>query len=453
MQAWWPRVACGLILGYLCLSRTFAYLGVPAWKVFVSEVVLAFLLLYGPQFQGRRWLAYVLRLPSLRRYLVWYGLFLAYGIAQVLHGILQGNPALIAARDLAFNYYPIYLLLGLWAGLMRPDLLPRVIRAFAWFNGIYGVLYIFLLNGITWSVPGVSREVVDVPIFPQPIYSFAALLGLLAYGTKFQRSWHLLILNAIVMLGMQFRTEWLAFAVGAVIWLLLTMQSKRVLQTTAILASLLALMYVTDVRLPVPELRGGGDISVQQLGDRVLAPFRADLGDMKSAAGVEGVDPQEATFVFRTVWWLAIWNSVHSDLQTAVLGHGYGFPLGDLVPYLKGEFIRTPHNEFFYALGYTGWIGVTLFALFQIEIFRLLWGAYRLTSKPFGIIYWIATMIFGMFFPLGETPYGAIPFYLLVGWCAAPVLLVRKAPVLQTDQQRSARLAGMNPSGATAAAS
>jgi len=31
-------------------------------------------------------------------------------------------------------------------------------------------------------------------------------------------------------------------------------------------------------------------------------------------------------------------------------------------------------------------------------------------------------MVFGMFFPLGETPYGAIPFYLVIGWCASPLL-------------------------------
>jgi len=104
------------------------------------------------------------------------------------------------------------------------------------------------------------------------------------------------------------------------------------------------------------------------------------------------------------------------------LGYGYGFPLGDLVPYLEGQFIRTPHNTFFYALGYTGWIGVALFSLFQIQIFRLLWKAYRADGKPFGIIYWVSMMTFGMFFPLGETPYGAIPFYLVIGWCASPLL-------------------------------
>ena len=195
------------------------------------------------------------------------------------------------------------------------------------------------------------------------------------------------------------------------------------------------------------------DISARQIVDRAIAPFRADLSDQKAAAGVGGVDPQEATFVFRTVWWLAIWDSVHSNLQTAVWGHGYGYSLGDLVPYLEGEFIRTPHNELFYALGYTGWIGVMLFALFQIEIFRLLWNAYRVDGRPFGIVSWVSIMTFSMFFPLGETPYGAIPFYLVIGWCASPLLLAHESSERRRTLHPSARFAGMNPSGATVVAS
>src|SRR5690348_16643882 len=80
----WPRVACVLILGYLSLSRAFAYVGIPAWKVFISEVVLGLLFLWGPRVRGSRWLAVVLKLPSLKRLLAWYGLFLGYGILQVL---------------------------------------------------------------------------------------------------------------------------------------------------------------------------------------------------------------------------------------------------------------------------------------------------------------------------------------------------------------------------------
>src|SRR6267142_6077888 len=261
----WPRIASVLIVGYLSLSRAFAYLGIPAWKVFVSEVVLGFLLLCGPRLETRRWLWVVLKIPNLRRFMTWYGLFLAYGVMQVFRGIWQGNPPLIAVRDLAFNYYPIYFFLGLWAGLMRPDLLPRLIRGFAWFNGIYGVLFVLFLNRVEWFMPGVSTEVVPVPIFGLPTYSFVALLGLLAYEKNIGRSWYLLLLNGFVMLGMQIRSEWLAFTVGVLIWCLLTRQRRRVVQAAAVLGCLFALMYVTDFHVASPLSRSEYDISARQL--------------------------------------------------------------------------------------------------------------------------------------------------------------------------------------------
>ena len=265
----WLRVTCVLLLGYLSLGRAFAYLGVPSWKLFVSEVVLAFLLLFGPKIQSRRWLLVVLKLPGMRRFLTWYGLFLAYGVMEVFHGIYAGYPPLTVIRDLAFNYYPLYFFLGLWAGLMRPDLLPRLIRGFAWFNGIYGVLFVLFLNRVEWFMPGVSTEVVPVPIFGLPTYSFVALLGLLVYEKNIGRSWYLLLLNGFVMLGMQIRSEWLAFTVGVLIWCLLTRQRRRVVQAAAVLGCLFALMYVTDFHVASPLSRSEYDISARQLVDQI----------------------------------------------------------------------------------------------------------------------------------------------------------------------------------------
>ena len=417
----WPNVAGTLMLGYFCLSRAFAYLGVPPWKVFVSEVVLAVFLFLGPKVGDMSWIRTALQLPALREFSLAFGIFFAWGILQILHGALAGNPPFTALRDFAFNYYPLYIFLGLWAGVNRPDLLPKLLRGFAWFNGVYGTLYLLVLNGITWFVPGVADEVSAVPIFGQPVYSFVALLGIIAYDQKPWRSWHLLALNSFVMLGMQLRTEWFAFAIGLITWFLITRQSKRLLQAGAVFAVFFAVMYITDLRLPGPEGRGGGEISVRQLTDRALAPFRANTSDVAAAAGV-GAETQEATFVWRTVWWLLIWNSVHASPTTTIWGFGYGYPLGDLAPYLQGEFLRTPHNAFFYALGYTGWVGVAILVAFQVAIFRLLWNAKRTTKDPFGIAFWTAMMAYGMFFPLGETPYGAIPFYLMIGWSAAHLL-------------------------------
>ena len=418
----WPRVFAVLIVGYLSVSRAFAYVGIPIWKVFIGEVVLALSFLWGPKMNGKFWPWVTLKLPLLKSLSVSYALFFGFGILQVLHGILVGNPPLVAMRDFAFNYYPIYFFLGLWAGIARPDLLPRLIRCFAWFNGIYGVLFLLYLNRVSWFIPGVGDETTPIAIFGQPIYSFVALLGLLAYEKHLWRIWHLLFLNAFVMLGMQIRTEWLAFGIGVLVWGVITKQGKRLLQAGAIVGALLGMMYLTNFTLPSPQGRAEEDISVRQLADRAMAVFRADLSDESAAAGLGEADSQEATFVWRTVWWLAIWNSAVEDGHAAVLGHGYGFPLGDLVPYLAGQFIRTPHNEFFFALGYTGWIGVALFFAFEVGILRLLWKVNRKTGEPFGVPYWAAMMAYGMFFPLGETPYGAIPFYLITGWIAARIV-------------------------------
>jgi hypothetical protein len=412
-------------MGYLCLSRAFAYLGVPAWKIFISEAVLAMFLIAGPEFNLGAWPWVALRLPVMKRFLIVYGLFFGYGILQVIHGILAGNPLFTALRDLTFHYYPIYLFLGLWAGLLCPDLLPKLLRGFAWFNGIYGILYLLVLDRIPWFFPGVGDEIAPVSIFGQPIYSFVALLGLIAYEKELWRSWHVLGLNAFVMLGMQIRAEWLAFGVGVITLYIVTGRGKRLLQASTILAGFIGVLYVTDFSLPGPESRGGGDISVGQLTNRALAPFQADLSSSNAASGI-GAETEEATIAWRTVWWFLIWDSVHSNPGTTIWGFGYGYPLGDLAPYLAGEFIRTPHNEFFYALGYTGWIGVILFFIFEGEILRLLWHVHRRTREPLGVPFWAAMMAYGMFFPVGETPYGAIPFYLITGWIAAPILLGKR---------------------------
>jgi hypothetical protein len=39
--------------------------------------------------------------------------------------------------------------------------------------------------------------------------------------------------------------------------------------------------------------------------------------------------------------------------------------------------------------------------------------------------FWVAMMTYGMFFPLGETPYGAVPYYLILGWLVSPLLSMR----------------------------
>src|SRR5579872_3137308 len=178
-------------------------------------------------------------------------------------------------------------------------------------------------------------------------------------------------------------------------------------------------MFFIDFRLPGPVTRGGGEISARDLIGRAMAPLDPDLAAEYTSSYKMDVD----TTVWRTIWWLAIWQSVNQGRANSLFGFGYGYALGDLVPYLEGQFIQTPHNVFLYALGYTGWIGVLLFALLQGELARLLWKTYRKTSQPCGIVLWAAMLSYAMFTAFFEAPYGAIPFYLLAGVWVGPLIL------------------------------
>ncbi|SRR5229473_319976 len=413
----WLRIVTILLVGYFCMGRSFAYWGIPPLHVFVGEVVLAGFLFCGPRTRHGRWLWTAMETPALHRFRMLFLLSLAFGAFQVLRGVFLGYPALSAVRDLAFNYYPLYFFLGLWVGSQDAEFLPKFVRLAAWANGLYGILFILVLNRIPLFFPGVSGEVGAVPIFGQPMFSAAILLGLLSYEKDLRKVFLLLLLNAAVLLGMLIRGEWLAFALGLFVWSAITKNLKRALLGGAAVAAVVGLLYVTNLAIPAPESRGG-TISARDVAGRILAPVNSDLAaDLTLEA-----QTYEDTTVWRALWWAEIWSSVHANSLRALLGHGYGFPLGDLVPYLEGEFIRTPHNAFFYVLGYTGWVGVGLFVLFQRELGRLLWNVYSGRGRPFGIIFWATMLIFSLSTAFFEAPYGAIPFYLLAGCACAPLL-------------------------------
>jgi hypothetical protein len=126
------------------------------------------------------------------------------------------------------------------------------------------------------------------------------------------------------------------------VWGVLTRKINRLLAGFSLVSALLLIGYISDFSIPSPRGRGGV-ISTREIIGRAVAPVDPELS--------QELTPRARAFAgtayWRKNWWTAIWASTHHDLETAAFGHGYGFPMTDLVSYLRGEPIRTPHNDFF----------------------------------------------------------------------------------------------------------
>jgi hypothetical protein len=183
-----------------------------------------------------------------------------------------------------------------------------MIRALAWFNGVYGILFILFLNSVPWTFPGVSRDVTPVPIFGEPTFSVVALIGLLVFEENPQSVWYLFIMNLFVLLGIQLRGEWLAFGVALLLWSWLTKRLKKLALVGCYLAILFAFVFALNLKIEAPQGRGGGTVSARSIVGRVLAPINPDLASDYSA----NYEMAEGTALWRVVWWAQIWLSVNA---------------------------------------------------------------------------------------------------------------------------------------------
>jgi hypothetical protein len=270
-----------------------------------------------------------------------------------------------------------------------------------------------------------------VPVFPQAGGGGFIILSILALERKPIKFWLPLIVAAIIMLAVQVRAEWLSIFVAFSIWGVLQKKMTKVISIAALVVVLLVVGFAADVNLPSPAERGG-NISSREIVARGLSAINPELAQNYTDSRHTGF--YAGTISWRTRWWTAIWDSVNESIPKSFIGNGYGFPLKDLVPYLKSQEIRTPHNIFFFALGYSGWIGVLLFFSLQISICAMLWRVFKLTGQSYGVAVWACDLVGAFFGNTFESPMGAIPYYLTMGLMIGAVLC-RKQEVLPMNSQ------------------
>lgn len=406
-----------LALGYLLMTRSFAHWGVPEYDLYIGELALVAVLLFRPAMILAPWLGSLAKPSALSGVAWWYSAFLLYGALQVARGFVLHYPSVRVLENFSFNYYPLFLFIGISLGLTSRVALPRMMQWLVWSSAVYGVLYILVLNRLGWSLPG--REY--VPFWGQPIGAYVAILAVLSFRNA---AWPWLLANCFVVLAMQVRDEWAALATSVFFLSWITRRMGKLLSVGLATLLLVAFLAYADIKLPSPEGRGG-EISANEIIGRAVASV-----DQKLASSyTDNAEVYAGTVSWRTEWWQNIWNSSFESPANFLMGHGYGFYLGGLVTYID-ETLRSPHSVFFYVLGYTGWIGVVLFTGLYVSLAALLWRAYRLTGQPFGIAFLVASLCAGLFGNHFETPFGAIPFYLIAGLAAAPAVEATQQPPL-----------------------
>ena len=413
----WPKVVGFLLIGYLALGRSFAYLGVP--PLFIGELVLASFLLLKPRVLLGTWTASILRPSPLNEFGLAMLVFMAYGLWQLGRGILGGSSVTFTLKFFVFNYYTLYIFLGLWIALHAPGFLPRAVRLLGWINGIYGLVYILALRYVDTLIPGSN-----VPLFSPPAGQVIVVLGLLCFERNLRAVWPILLLNIVVTLVWQVRAEWLGLGLGIIAWGFLTGRLGRVTALGVAGLALIGLIELAGINLPG---RNGEAMSLAENLARIIAPIDLELAKQFSPNAAYHAGTAE----WRELWWEQIWISAHSTPMLEAFGHGYGFDLFGLAPPEvragQGE-LRTPHNLFFFCLGYMGWVGVVLVAWLQVTIIRLLWRSYALAGDPSGLVFWVMAMARAFFEEGFETPFKAIPFYLLWGMAMAPGLAASRLP-------------------------
>ncbi len=404
-------VAVAVLVGYLVAGRSFAQIGVAPASVFIGELLLVAMVAYEPT---RATLTAALRgliTPGPLHLLLWvYVAYLGYGFLQLVRGA-AGGPPLEAAKLFSFNYLPLFIIGGIAVHATCPGALRRLSVVLPWANLVYLGVFFVALKGSSLRVPFSAA-----PSLTPGAGANLTIILMLCLDRPVTRRWPLLAANVFLLAFLQLRSSWLALLLGACVWAVLTRRVRGLLLALGLALLVLVTLAAADVEIPGAASRGGG-VSVQGIAARSVAPF--------DEAFAARLSPEAENFAgtteWRREWWDHIWAGVHENHQRELVGYGYGFLLSDLFPQLEQEAVRTPHNVFFFALGYTGWLGVVSFGGFQAVLLACLWRSYRRTGNPIGPALWVMGLTEGLFGNFYETPYNALPFYALLGLALAPV--------------------------------
>ena len=309
--AWHDWLVMVLIMGYLSMSRSFAHLGIRPF--YIGETAFLLLVLCHGRAIFAPWLALVQPKP-LSSFSWWLYLSLGFGALEAIRGLLAAPVLMMTVQTAAFHFYPLFFFIGLWIGGRRPGFLTTTVRAAAWWQALYGMTYMLFLYrfAIVDPVTGTRAFLFWATLRPGAADPLPALPGI-----KPRTGAIPLLANSLLLLGLQVRAAWFSFMVSLPLWSVLSGRVRQMMVTVGLLAGVLILAFVTDVRLPSPAR--GGDISARSIVARAVAA--AD-----PALAAEIAPDYSVTFTgtisWRQDWWRALWGVVHARPWSTAPGTG-----------------------------------------------------------------------------------------------------------------------------------
>lgn len=387
--------------GYSAFGREFAMLGVP--PLLIGEAYLGF----GILANWRNWVGrFVNDCLRLRLLPVTIAMHLIWGMLEVARSSLMGYPLLEVIKNAAFNYYPLYVPMGIALGSTLT--FPVFIRSVKLCLTLFAIRVLIPIEG------GISSDF--------------ALLSLLVISVWPQlKGWRLRIPVLLLCLYPSFfvSTHGRGTMTGLIAGLIAiaVASRQRFVRSCLIAAGVTGILIIVGPMIPGPH--GGGppldpvvqiarviasdhpDFAVKLIkwrqGGTISGSYRDEVDNLTGARGTAS-------------WRQEIWRNALKSLKTPYLklvGQGQASSMAEFTP--DGQVIRTPHNIAIYAIYYTGYIGLTIFFLMLFAIWRT---GTLMESPVLRVVYssscW-CTLLVAISGNVLETPTGAIPFYLFQG--------------------------------------
>jgi hypothetical protein len=275
-------------------------------------------------------------------------------------------------------------------------------------------------------------------ILGNPGTGSTTVMGLLAYEPNLIKFWLPLLVLSCLTIANQERADWLGLILALGLWGFLTKRMSRVFGIAGLVAAVLLIAALVDLKLPALPGRGT-ELSARGTMARLAGAISPEAAE---AVGGGRADAQfyYGTVYWRQHWWAAIRSEVSRSSTTQVFGLGYGYPLAHLAGRdVEKQGTRSPHNILYFAYAYSGLVGVALFVWLEASMFYVLWWVYKLTGQTYGFIFLAYHIVQALFGNTIETPQGGISIYLLVGMTIAPALAQLRA---QAEHDREAMLFG-----------